>query len=205
MRVPVACLALAFSGMGAAIGTCYAETITFEVSGSLFNKTTGFPCTGCTLGGTIGIDPLTGHVSDIDVTADGTGTGPFTSLEDIGIENPPYAGVEFYLSDAAGDALDLGLPNIYTLIGYDGGPLCLNTSPTLSCGGQYTAIYGLEDSYLALSGDLTPEVSVPGPVTGSGLPALILGACGLLAWWRTRRKSAKSHSVCAGLHKSTLD
>jgi hypothetical protein len=33
-------------------------------------------------------------------------------------------------------------------------------------------------------------VSVPGPVLGAGLPSLMVGAGGLLAWWGRRRKGA---------------
>jgi hypothetical protein len=37
-----------------------------------------------------------------------------------------------------------------------------------------------------------PPSGVPGPIVGAGLPGVIFGAGGLLAWWRQRRRNVRT-------------
>jgi len=56
-------------------------------------------------------------------------------------------------------------------------------NPNFCCGGD------VQGSRQFALDNVSVELAVPSPIAGAGLPGLIFGGGGLLAWWRRSRKA----------------
>lgn len=101
----------------------YAETVTFDASGSLEG--------GSTLGGTFTVDTTDGMVTAVDLTL----TSPYAGTYDVlNGQSPDGTGYNFGASFSYGTypSITILLP-VSTLVGYTGGPLC---SLAMECNGD---------------------------------------------------------------------
>jgi uncharacterized protein (TIGR03118 family) len=109
--------------------------------------------------------------------------GPFGG--DLLVGNFSYVASEINAFDQGG--MFLGTIPINTDGQPSGGLWALEFGTGGSNGSPNTLFFndGINREADGLFGAITP---VPGPIAGAGLPGLILGSGGLLAWWRRRKK-----------------
>ena len=102
----------------------HGDSVTFDVSGTLVPSTGSATCGagGCTVGGTIVIDPTTGNIISENVTFSGESpmVGPFTVSGGV---SAIIGGVELLISDSKGVPLEMlfDTPTTGSLVGFTGG------------------------------------------------------------------------------------
>jgi hypothetical protein len=143
-------------GTGARIAR--ADDVTLNVSGRLAAVNSPGTCsaTGCTLGGNIVINNITGAVisQDVNMNGESPSVGPFSTFASL----IASAGLtRLALVDSSGDFIDLffATPTAGSLVGYDGGAL-----DTLT--GVGVPPPAVPPTWLLITGALTP-VTTPEP------------------------------------------
>src|SRR5262249_25528967 len=168
-----------------------ADTV-FDVVGSFTSQcNSGGSCSAVNtpLTGTITVDVTLGFATAADLVVPGFASH-FTTVT-VDQVFPPNPDRQIFVSDSAGEEVFLDLitsPNNGSLVG-------LTSAQINTAFAGYTRIgdFFLCFSDLCLNGtggSVTPQVAVPGPIAGAGLPGLILASGGLLGWWRRRQGTA---------------
>jgi hypothetical protein len=149
-----------FAVVAFSLGAASAETVTFDVSGTI-NATMGSAVCSpspCVLSGTIEADSITGGTFDLDVVVTGESplVGPFTVGEELGPVGFPDADTELIINDSSGNKLllEFTTPTAGTFVGYTGGPLGIETQISLN---------GSADQFSNATGSLTLAPAVPEP------------------------------------------